>query len=222
MLRAAPRARWLRLCRPISSPAGGSVAPSQSEPPPSFTWNRPGRTPVVVADPDGAARKALQRFRVREVAVQLAEAEQAVELIEQRVEPLRLDKATLDKQADAFPDSVMRCVFLGLVVLWFVMFWMVFAGMLFGPRTFFAFDWNTVEPITYFVLYAAVWFACVFYYFAGVRFSYSELSRRLAGWRRARLYESHRRFDPTVYKALSADLAAAQERVRELHGVRGL
>eukprot|EP01065_Artemidia_motanka_P029969 TRINITY_DN36011_c0_g1_i1.p2 TRINITY_DN36011_c0_g1~~TRINITY_DN36011_c0_g1_i1.p2 ORF type:complete len:237 (+),score=79.14 TRINITY_DN36011_c0_g1_i1:44-712(+) len=210
-----------RLVRPLRALPPQRMFAAESATPP-FVWRRPGRPDVAVADPGEAAQSALASFRTRAVARELADAEDVVAKLEQRIAPLEIEKARIDTQAERYPSRFIHAAFFGLVFLWCLMFWMVFAGMIFGPQTFFAFDWNTVEPITYFVLYSGVWIAVVFYYFSGEPFSYSSLCRLLAASRRRRLYMRSRRFDPGHYDALKRSLDSARREVHSLRGVRGL
>eukprot|EP01062_Namystynia_karyoxenos_P055250 TRINITY_DN46001_c0_g1_i1.p1 TRINITY_DN46001_c0_g1~~TRINITY_DN46001_c0_g1_i1.p1 ORF type:complete len:249 (+),score=59.43 TRINITY_DN46001_c0_g1_i1:60-749(+) len=228
----------LRLARRASLAAAGPPARAAAVPalrlalqrarcsagagPNAYTWERPGRAPVVVDDPDAAASRALAPFRVRAAAQQLAALRNEVGELEEVLAPLELEKVRLDALAEAYPSRFIHACFASLLALWCTMFWMVFAGMVFGPQTYFAFDWNTVEPITYFVLCASVWLAVAHHYLFGKDWTYEGLVAALAAWRRRELYSASRTFDHSSYRRLHAELDAANRSIRELQSVKGL
>lgn len=52
---------------------------------------------------------------------------------------------------------------------------------------FVVFDWNLVEPMTYFLGYTPVWMGVVMYYATGQEFTYDTCRSLLYGWRRRKL-----------------------------------
>ena len=104
-----------------------------------------------------------------------------VNLLEQKkaeLEKMKTTKAALDAQADRHPVVVSWGIFAFLVTQFCVLFKWVF----------FDFDWNLVEPVTYFLGYTCVWGAIVFYNRTGKDFTYDIIWQDLADNKRRKLY----------------------------------
>ena len=120
---------------------------------------------------------------------------------------LNVTKLELDAQAEKYPDRHAWGIFAYLVVQNAVLF----------QWTYFQFDWNLVEPITYLLGYAVTWLCTLVYFAFGKEFTYDGLRSHLTEQRRESLYASSD-FDIRKFRALEARrsrLAAQIERTHE-------
>jgi hypothetical protein len=78
---------------------------------------------------------------------------------------------------------------------------------------FFTFDWNLVEPVTYFLGYTVVWAGIVFYCQTGRNFTYDDIVEVLEDRRRAKLC-AKLKFDYDMYMALVQELEQAKEELQ--------
>lgn len=86
-----------------------------------------------------------------------------------------------DRLGNTFAKRVEWAMFGGLCVQFGVLFQWVF----------FMFDWNLVEPMTYFLAYSNIWFGIMFYATTGCEFNYDATRECIAKWRRERYIASH-------------------------------
>eukprot|EP01061_Rhynchopus_euleeides_P001400 TRINITY_DN10991_c0_g1_i1.p2 TRINITY_DN10991_c0_g1~~TRINITY_DN10991_c0_g1_i1.p2 ORF type:complete len:143 (+),score=35.48 TRINITY_DN10991_c0_g1_i1:130-558(+) len=123
-------------------------------------------------------------------------------------------KSKCDAIARRHPNLFASFGLAGMTGLWCLLFWMVFAESAFGCETF-AFDWNLVEPITYFLGYSVVWFGVVFYYFTGQEYSYDSVRDIMAKRKREKLYAQHS-FDMDKFLELQETVSRNERRIEEL------
>ena len=104
-----------------------------------------------------------------------------------------------DRQGAAYAQRVAWVTF-GLLCAQF--------GVLFN-WVFFEFDWNLVEPVTYFLGYTCVWLGIVFYARTGCEWTYDATRELLAGKRAARVL-AKANVSREAYEALAAEVAALE------------
>lgn len=80
---------------------------------------------------------------------------------------------------------------------------------------FFVFDWNLVEPVTYFLAYTCVWAGVVFYGHTGTEWSYDSTREVLEAWRRDTVLASLK-VDPAARQALLDEIATLEAERKRL------
>eukprot|EP00760_Papus_ankaliazontas_P027623 PhM_4_TR3407/c1_g1_i1/m.83332/K20858/MCU; calcium uniporter protein, mitochondrial len=132
------------------------------------------------------------------------------QLAEKRVElaKLKVTKAAIDAQAEKSPDRVALLTFLFLAAQWAVLFNWVFI----------TFDWNLVEPITYFIGYTVVWLSIVHYYATGQEYTYDNVRQALADRKRRSLMKKAN-FDLDAFLKLDADVKTLEADVAALENI---
>mmetsp|Transcript_20414 Transcript_20414/g.63455 ORF Transcript_20414/g.63455 Transcript_20414/m.63455 type:complete len:164 (-) Transcript_20414:45-536(-) len=124
-----------------------------------------------------------------------------------RYTELNTTKQQLDEQAQKYPDRHAWGIFAYLVAQNAVLF----------QWTYYQFDWNLVEPITYLLGYSVTWLCTLVYFAFGKEFTYDSLREHLTSRRRDALYAASD-FDIRKFRAVEARrarLAAQQEREKE-------
>lgn len=107
--------------------------------------------------------------------------------------------------SDRHAARMLQLIGLGLVVQFAVLFNWVF----------FVFDWNLVEPVTYFLGYTAIWWSMIFHRAtAGKEFNYENLAEELAERRRRKAYA--RRGDGATLDALTLEQETLSNVIRRL------
>eukprot|EP00754_Rhynchopus_humris_P044886 Rhum_TRINITY_DN4454_c0_g1::Rhum_TRINITY_DN4454_c0_g1_i1::g.14443::m.14443/K20858/MCU; calcium uniporter protein, mitochondrial len=183
-----------------------------------FRYARRGRFDVLVASPEKVILQALAKQSPEALANELNELHSL--LAAKRVELADLEKVkeACDEVARKHPDKFATLGMMGMTGLWCLLFWMVFAESMFGCETF-AFDWNLVEPITYFLGYSLVWFGVVFYYFTGQEYTYDTVRDLLEQNKRAKLY-ANANFDLAHFESLRDEVAQGEKKAKELTAIR--
>lgn len=87
-------------------------------------------------------------------------------------------------------------------------------GVLFN-WVFFVFDWNLVEPVTYFLGYTCTWFGIVFYARTGIEWSYDSTRDYIREWRRSAVLK-RQGFDVGAYEATRAQLSKTEAELAAL------
>ncbi|KAG8348200.1 putative Mitochondrial calcium uniporter [Trypanosoma vivax] len=100
---------------------------------------------------------------------------------QQRTElaPMLVEKHRVDDYIENFYSPLLRCITFILLLSQF---------LLLLHWTFVVFDWNLVEPMTYFIAYSAVWVGMVLYCYTARQFTWDALLAVLARRRRHGLY----------------------------------
>jgi hypothetical protein len=110
-----------------------------------------------------------------------------------RYHGLKSQKAELDAAAAKYPDRHAWGIFAYLVAQNAVLF----------QWTFYQFDWNLVEPITYLLGYSVTWLCTLVYFAFGKEFTYDALRDHLTARRRDALYAAND-FDVARFRTLEA------------------
>ncbi|KAJ9446115.1 hypothetical protein DIPPA_27866 [Diplonema papillatum] len=132
-----------------------------------YRYRRRGQWDVLIKSPEVIVEKILQEHSPAALVQQLGQLQKDLRAHKQTLANLDAIKSKIDEVARRHPDHFAGAGVVGMVGLWGLLFWMVFGEAVFGGETF-VFDWNLVEPITYFLGYSIVWFGVVFYYFTGM------------------------------------------------------
>jgi hypothetical protein len=114
-------------------------------------------------------------------------------------------KAALDNDARCRAHRAIQTVFALLVAQFGVLFYWVFV----------IFDWNLVEPVTYFLGYTGTWLSVVFYGRTGMEFTY-DAAREWVRLRMAKRLYARGGFDTARYAALQATLKRLWKERRKL------
>ncbi len=128
----------------------------------------------------------------------------------QRVEELQREIATMTKTKDLIDAKVLRAS----TTFLFANFAFLTAqfGLLF-QWVFFTFDWNLVEPVTYFLGYTVVWAGLVFYCQTGRSFTYDDIVAVLEERKKAKLC-AKLSFDYKKYMSLVEELELSKEELQ--------
>lgn len=97
--------------------------------------------------------------------------------LKKELEPLEAMEADIERRATAHAARVVTCIGGALAVQFAVLFNWVFV----------VFDWNLVEPVTYFLGYTVIWWSLVFYNKTGRDFSYEGIIEELKERKRSKL-----------------------------------
>lgn len=116
-----------------------------------------------------------------------------------RVATLTTTKNLLDARAERLPTVATWATFAFLSLQFGVLFNWVF----------FVFDWNLVEPVTYFLGYTPIWLGILFYCSYGKAFTYDACRDVLRERSRRRLY-ARASFDAAAFQALCAEAAVLE------------
>eukprot|EP01060_Flectonema_neradi_P001716 TRINITY_DN11043_c0_g1_i2.p1 TRINITY_DN11043_c0_g1~~TRINITY_DN11043_c0_g1_i2.p1 ORF type:complete len:274 (+),score=55.62 TRINITY_DN11043_c0_g1_i2:95-916(+) len=179
-----------------------------------FRYTRRGEWDYLVKGPDAVIESVLLSHGKPALLEKLKALEADIAKLRQDVASLETIKEECDKIAAKHPDLFANFGLVGMASLWGILFWMVFAESVFGAETF-AFDWNLVEPITYFLGYTVIWFGVVFYYFTGQEYTYDNVRDMMEQRKKMKLYSS-KGLNIDEYNTMKADLEKMEQAVSEL------
>eukprot|EP00760_Papus_ankaliazontas_P027624 PhM_4_TR3407/c1_g1_i2/m.83330/K20858/MCU; calcium uniporter protein, mitochondrial len=171
-------------------------------------YHVPGQIDVIIHDAANVTQKLNAAMSVS--ALSGHKKTLVSQLAEKRVElaKLKVTKAAIDAQAEKSPDRVALLTFLFLAAQWAVLFNWVFI----------TFDWNLVEPITYFIGYTVVWLSIVHYYATGQEYTYDNVRQALADRKRRSLMKKAN-FDLDAFLKLDADVKTLEADVAALENI---
>jgi hypothetical protein len=189
--------------RRVGAPVLVSPTPTSDAPQLRLVTGR--SAPLFYVTDEKAFEAALKSLVTKDIYVNGKKA-----LAQQRVESLQKEIATMTPIKEAIDAKVLRSstsfLFANLTFLT-VQFAVLFQWV------FFTFDWNLVEPVTYFLGYTVVWAGLVFYCQTGRSFTYDDIVSVLEERRRTKLC-AKMKFDYDKYVALVEELEKAKEELQ--------
>eukprot|EP00759_Apiculatamorpha_spiralis_P026821 PhF_6_TR29496/c0_g1_i1/m.43678/K20858/MCU; calcium uniporter protein, mitochondrial len=114
----------------------------------------------------------------------------------------------IEAKAAKLPNRVAWLTFIFLVAQW---------GLLFN-WVFITFDWNLVEPITYFLGYTVVWMSILHYYATGREYTYDNVREMLISWKTRKLIQK-RGFDLAKFNTLKEEIASLEKELAALGNI---
>ncbi|CUG89244.1 Hypothetical protein, putative [Bodo saltans] len=131
--------------------------------------------------------------------------EASIEELKKQLAPLEALEAEIDRRATAHSTRVITCIGAALAVQFAVLFNWVFV----------VFDWNLVEPVTYFLGYTVIWWSLVFYKRTGRDFSYEGIIEELKERKQAKLQKSLK-LDANKLEELRSEIVTLEQKLRKL------
>jgi calcium uniporter protein, mitochondrial len=125
--------------------------------------------------------------------------------LKKQLAPLEALESEIERRATAHSARVVTFIGGALVVQFAVLFNWVFV----------AFDWNLVEPVTYFLGYTVVWWSLVFYKRTGREFSYEGIIEELKARKQRKLQKSLK-LDVSKLEELRSEIATLEGKLRNL------
>eukprot|EP01063_Lacrimia_lanifica_P038618 TRINITY_DN8255_c0_g1_i1.p1 TRINITY_DN8255_c0_g1~~TRINITY_DN8255_c0_g1_i1.p1 ORF type:complete len:263 (+),score=121.94 TRINITY_DN8255_c0_g1_i1:63-851(+) len=181
-------------------------------------YRRKGQWDVLVKTPDELVTSVLAQHSSKALLSDLEALAAQVAKNRDSLAGMDAIKRECDELAARYPNLFAGGGLLGMVGLWALLFWMVFGNAVFGGDVF-TFDWNLVEPITYFLGYSVVWISVFYYYLTGAEYTYDSVRDILTEKKRAKLYAS-RGFDVAAYTQLQAEVASGAKKLAELNAIK--
>lgn len=133
-----------------------------------------------ICDP-AALQKVLDDVLSRDAFLRDVETAQgAIASMKKELEPLEALEGDIERRCSAHASRVLSCIGAAMAVQFAVLFNWVF----------FVFDWNLVEPVTYFLGYTVIWWSLMFYNRTGKDFSYEGILDELKSRKHAKLCKS--------------------------------
>jgi hypothetical protein len=174
-----------------------------------------GRPCVAICQ---SVRRASESAQIERVTAQLSKPRLLEEQanLEQRVALLREACAPIDQKieaADRRALSLVRATALGTLGFLTAQFAVLFNWV------FFVFDWNLVEPVTYFLGYTCTWFGVVFYAKTGIEWSYDSTRDFMQKQQRERIL-AKQNVDLKAHSTRLAELAALENRLAAMRITR--
>jgi hypothetical protein len=207
---AAPFAAALRYATTNTAWSGSGAEAGSSSPITSnarrsdgtgIPYRVPAQFDVEIKNVDKCQDIINEAFSVQQLRKQHTLVLKTLEAKRREVDRLRAQKAELDIKAEKYPFLVSWAVGGFLVVQFVTLFKWVF----------FDFDWNLVEPVTYFLGYTGTtFFALMFYRYTGKDFSYDNLWGNMAEANKQKLYRDAK-FDPAQLESLEKSIKELEE-----------
>ena len=162
-------------------------------------------TPSYFIADEKALEQALRRILTADhyTTGKKAAAKQRISEIQQQVDKLTPTRDIIDAKVMRSSTSFLFANLSFLAAQFALLFNWVF----------FTFDWNLVEPVTYFLVYTVVWAGLVFYAQTGRSFSYDEIVAVLEERKKTKLCAKYQ-FDYSKYTELIDELDKAKEELR--------
>eukprot|EP01064_Diplonema_japonicum_P021743 TRINITY_DN3130_c2_g1_i1.p1 TRINITY_DN3130_c2_g1~~TRINITY_DN3130_c2_g1_i1.p1 ORF type:complete len:286 (+),score=56.80 TRINITY_DN3130_c2_g1_i1:57-860(+) len=183
-----------------------------------FRYIRRGQWDVVVRSPDVVVSDVLKEHSAEGLLSKLDLLETELRRMHSMLVLMEEKKVKCDEVASRYPNRFGNIGMAGMTGLWCLLFWMVFGESVFGCETF-AFDWNLVEPITYFLGYSVVWFGVVFYYLTGQEYTYDNVRDMMEMRKKMKLYAAEG-LDIEKYTELKTRVAQHEAEISEIAGLK--
>jgi hypothetical protein len=133
--------------------------------------------------------------------------------LEKRIQMLRQTIDPIDHKIEAADARALRAVKVSALSCF--TFLTIQFGVLFN-WVFFVFDWNLVEPVTYFLGYTCTWFGIMFYARTGIEWSYDSTRDFIRTKRRDKMLKAER-IDLDLHKARIVELAQLEAELKALN-----
>eukprot|EP01059_Diplonema_ambulator_P031842 TRINITY_DN598_c0_g11_i1.p1 TRINITY_DN598_c0_g11~~TRINITY_DN598_c0_g11_i1.p1 ORF type:complete len:280 (+),score=21.52 TRINITY_DN598_c0_g11_i1:57-896(+) len=179
-----------------------------------YRYARRGQWDVIVKSPDVVVSDVLKEHSPDGLLKTLHNLENELRRMRSALAAIEEKKLKCDEIAARYPNRFGNIGMAGMTSLWCLLFWMVFGESVFGCE-FFAFDWNLVEPITYFLGYSVVWFGVVFYYLTGQEYTYDNVRDMMEAKKRAKLYAAES-IDVEEYLKLKHGITEHELKIAEI------
>ena len=121
---------------------------------------------------------------------------------------MHAQKQELDRRIQAHPENVARGIFAFIALQNAVLF----------EWTFFRFDWNLVEPITYLLGYSTMWLGIACFFSSGKEWTYDSMRASLVERQRRKVF-SNASFDEKRYDDLTIRVGDLEERIKSLENL---
>lgn len=182
---------------------------------PAAAVNLPSASPLIVTGFAGP-RFTVQNEKLFDEVIEKCIGASSIaaerEALQKRREECERELAALERcheaielQCKTYANRAMMITFAALAAQFGVLFNWVF----------FVFDWNLVEPCTYFFGYTVIWWSLVFYKRTGKDFSYDSIIELLEERKRSKLVKKTS-FDEEKFKRLQGELDSIRSALRDL------